>query len=183
MKRVMLDLETLDTGNNALILSIGAKEFDPELAPVGFEGREFYTVVNQRQQVPKWGRTISPSTQKWWDGQTPEAKAVLVESQLETAPYLDTALHKFAEWIGGQDIEIWAHGADFDNIILGNAYAAVGAPRPWSYSKNRCFRTLMNIGKGLVEVPPRAGTHHNALDDAKYQAACATIYLARIGVR
>lgn len=184
MKRVMVDLETLDSGANALILSIGAKEFDPTLFDKGWQGREFYAVANQRLQEQKWKRTVSEATCTWWDEQSEEAKRVLEESRREATPMLDTVLGKFAEWMAAEPgAEVWGNGATFDNVVLRNAYAAVGAPCPWSFRKDMCFRTLkgFNIPLGPGEGTTRL-THHNALDDAKYQAWYAERWLAKIGV-
>ena len=173
----MLDLETLDTGSHAAILSIGVVEFGPE----GL-GREFYTAVKTQNQKKNWGRTISESTLTWWGQQSAEAQKVFVDP---AALELDVALSVLSEWAKpAGKFELWGNGSDFDNIILGNAYEACGMPKPWSYSKNRCFRTLKNLGIGLQagEGVNRAetGTHHNALDDAKYQALYAIAYLGKL---
>lgn len=176
MRRIMLDLETLDTGNNAVIISIGAVEF-------GLEGvtREFYTAVEKEQQVEKWGRTTSGATIKWWSEQSAEARKVLTDPLAKPLP---SALMDFRDWLfeppGGID-EMWGNGADFDNVVLRNAYVAVGQECPWSFWTNRCFRTLKNLG---VPLQPGDGiartTHHNALDDAKVQAYDAAAYLRYI---
>lgn len=178
MKRVMLDLETRDTSSDAAIVSIGAVEFDERIELPGL-GREFYVAIKEDKQTQKWGRTTSAANLRWWEQQSPEARAVLTDPD---AVYLDTALNKFAEWLAGQHIEIWGNGSDFDNVILGNAYAATGSPAPWAFRMNRCFRTLknLNIPLGPGEGIERVGTHHNALDDAKYQAHYAIAYLRRL---
>lgn len=177
MKRVMMDLETLDTGNDALILSIGACTFDD---PEGIGQRLFYTAVKQDLQESKWKRTTSQSTKDWWDKQSMEAKKVFTDP---AAVFLDAALLAFNEWLDGQAPEMWANGPDFDCVILGSAYGATGLQRPWSYSKNRCFRTLKNLGLKLAPGEgPSTGAMiaHNALDDALYQAKYATAWLSKI---
>jgi exodeoxyribonuclease VIII len=73
--------------------------------------------------------------------------------------------------------EMWGNGADFDNVILGASYGAIGQRPPWKYSNNRCFRTLKNLipvdaANELWEKHAK-GTHHNALDDAVRQAHIA----------
>ena len=198
MKRIMMDLETLATSSDALIISIGAVEFDE--AGLGWE---FYTVVNQYPQVGKWGRRRDTKTEKWWSEQGDTAKAVLTESLPESrAPDLESALMQFSEYVavvnGGapgltatartgdnpvyKNVEMWGNGADFDCVILGSAYEATGLTRPWSYSNNRCYRTLKNLGIKLDPGTGTAfqGTKHNALDDAKYQAHYAAAWLRKI---
>lgn len=174
IKRVMVDLETLDSGNNALILSIGAVEFCPETGL----GREFYGVALREGQVERYARTVSVSTVEWWAQQSAEAQKVFTDPG---ANALDVVLKNFAAWFGG-DGQVWGYGSTFDNVVLRNAFKAVGVACPWSYRNDMCHRTLLNLGKGLVEVPAREGTHHNALDDARYQAICANIYLKRLRV-
>ena len=176
MIRVMLDLETLDTGGDATILSIGAVQFNHLMEPA--IRSEFYVAVKPDQRA--WGRTISGETVKWWVGQDRAAQAVFTD---EAAVQLPEALSQFSQWYGSVAMEMWGNGADFDNVILGSAYEACHIKRPWSYSLNRCFRTLKNLGipLGAGEGIARMGTHHNALDDAKYQAHYAVAYLRRLG--
>lgn len=169
----MLDLETLATDSNACIISIGAVEFDLE----GVK-REFYAAVDAREQDTKYGRTVSSDTVAWWSQQSEEARRVLNDP---TAVDLSTALQYFSTWIGQPPDEMWGDGSDFDNVILGSAYEACHLPRPWSYSNNRCYRTLKNLG---VPLQPGDGicrtVHHHALDDAKVQAHYAGQYLRYI---
>lgn len=192
--RVMLDLETLGTDNNASLLSIGAVRFDE-----AGQYEEFYTAVRPDKQIGKWGRSPQPeSNKKWWSEQSAAAQAVLFDCLM--APYLDQALFQFTKFVsevaGAQPaltatartgdnpvfkgVELWGNGSDFDNIILGNAYEGCGLAKPWSYSNNRCYRTLKNLG---ISLGAGDGTDrgklvaHNALDDAKYQAHYASQYL------
>ena len=60
------------------------------------------------------------------------------------------------------------YGAGFDNVIIENAYKAVGMKRPWTPWDDRCYRTI----KDMVHITEdeREGSHHNALDDAIHQA-------------
>jgi exodeoxyribonuclease VIII len=181
MKNVMVDLETLALDSNALILSIGAVEFDPRDAGDGL-GRVFYTVVNQDLQVSKWKRVVSPSTLKWWGEQGAEAQKVLYESSPEAyAPLLDTSLMRFQEWLGGP-ANIWGYGAHFDNVVLANAYSACNLHGAWAYGQNRCHRTLKALGPDLSLVVPINACEHNSLEDAKYQARWAVEALRRMGL-
>lgn len=170
MDNVMLDLETLDTRSSGVIVSIGAVWFDG----VDRLGKEFYRVLDLSDQC-KYGRTISPDTLKWWFKQSDAARAVMSAPPVKTSQ----ALADFVDFIGEGDkyAKVWGNGADFDNIMLGGLYDTYGVAKPWSYSKNRCFRTLKN----LIEMTPpdREGTHHNALDDARYQAVWANLILSK----
>jgi hypothetical protein len=177
--RIMLDLETLSSRPNAAVVSIGAVAFDPKAGL----GQEFYTVLRTEEQVRELGRDIDPGTFAWWCKQGDEARKVF---SAEAAP-VDLALNRFIWFVGQvageQAPEIWGYGADFDCVVLGGLYEAAGTARPWKYNGNRCYRTLAMLVRGLAELPARSGTHHNALDDARYQAECAIVALNRLGVR
>ena len=160
---VMLDLETMSTGSYAAIVSIGAVSFDPAL--VGFR-TSFYQTISLASSM-KAGLRVDADTIKWWLGQTSALARAAVLS--EHYVNLDEALLGFAEWYGTDDsVPVWGNGAGFDNVILGNAYKAVGIDQPWSYKANRCFRTLRSLPPEVAR--PEHGVAHNALDDAIAQA-------------
>lgn len=75
---------------------------------------------------------------------------------------------------------IWGNGADFDNVILTNAYRAVGISRPWEPYHDRCYRTLKNLRRDIHLY--RTGTHHNALYDAITQAEHAVRLLQAVHI-
>lgn len=158
---VMVDLETLGTGSNAVIISIGAVEF----TVAGGAGRDFYMNVDPQSCVDA-GLKIDPDTVMWWMKQSDEARRVF--SQDVSNP-LSRALLYFSDWFP-QGACLWGNGATFDNVILSNAYKAVGLKQPWSYRADRCYRTLKNL---YPQVLPDdlGGVAHNALADARYQAA------------
>ena len=157
---VMLDLETMSTASNAAIASIGAVKFSPT------DGRgvvdTFYCTVDIKS-CAKVGLNISKATIEWWAKQD---RAVMDSLTKDTIPLLD-ALTKFSKWYGGTSLPTWGCGASFDNVIIGNAYDAVGLTRPWKYWHDRCYRTM----KEIVKLPEsdRSGSYHNALDDAQHQ--------------
>lgn len=178
-KRIMLDLETLDSGSHAAIVSIGAVYFDLDDGL----GETFYCPVNGARAAAKYKRTVSDATLEWWSKQSDEAKKVLTDPNALDLKDALSAFKVFAGDMGTSMLnpEMWGNGSDFDCVVLGNSYEAVGIKKPWSYSNNRCFRTLKNIIKlGPGEGVNRAGTHHNALDDAVYQAEMALAFLRKI---
>lgn len=166
---VMLDLETLATDSRALIVSIGAVYFNADDL-----GDTFYAVPDREEQQDAM-RTISEQTLDWWSKQSPEAQKVLEDR----TGSVEEVLIGFSEFMGNENVRVWGNGSDFDCVILGSLYEDFGIKRPWSYSNNRCFRTLKNIAlmHDSHAQPQRRGTHHNALDDAIYQAECAIRYL------
>lgn len=166
----MLDLETLATSPDALVVSVGAVIFDPNTDVLG---PTFYAELSDLPLQQERGRRIDANTVVWWMAQDAMARQVFAEKPDDAPNRLTTsgALLSFMELVaaaGGRDARIWGNGADFDNIIWGSLYGDFGLKRPWSYSKNRCFRT-MKAGYPHVKVA-REGVHHNALDDAITQA-------------
>lgn len=159
----MLDIETMGTGSYAAIVSIGAVKFDPNLD--GFLNHAFSQGVSLASSM-KAGLRVDADTINWWLRQD---RAAVDAATIQIAVDLDEALLGFAQWYGEDDsIPVWGNGAGFDNVILGNAYKAVGLDQPWSYKADRCFRTLRSLAPAVPR--PEHGVAHNALDDAIAQA-------------
>lgn len=173
MKNVMIDIETLSTSKNAVIISLGAVFFEPT---TGKLGRSFYYTIT-RQSCVEFGLEVDSKTEQWWSEQSPEARTVL---NCPDAEDLDDVLQLFSGWLWenteeNQHIEIWGNGPSFDCAIIANAYQRCGIKLPWRYSNERCVRTVVEIGRTLFNVDPkktieRIGTHHHALADAEHQA-------------
>lgn len=162
---IMVDLETYDTRPSAAILSIGACRVDWEREEIT---DRFYRIV-ELQSCLDAGLTESESTKAWWNRQGAEARRVFTDPSVP----LFQALSDFATYLkifGLRDVRVWGNGSDFDNVILANAYDAMGLDAPWRFYNNRCFRTVNKTFSDIVKKPDRQGTHHNALDDAVFQA-------------
>lgn len=171
MKDVMVDLETVGNRAGCGILSIGAVAFDPT---TGVLGSEYYAVI-KLASCEKFGLHSDPSTLAWWDKQSAEAQKVLKKAHATRGnKALDKSLMEFNKYLsqfGPKAVRVWGNGADFDNAILISCYAATGLTAGWDFWNNRCFRTLKNLAPSIkIE---RVGVYHNALDDAKTQAAHA----------
>jgi len=54
--------------------------------------------------------------------------------------------------------------------MLNHAYQQYRMPPPWRPYAGRCYRTYKNLPGARDVKVPRLGEHHNALDDAIYQA-------------
>lgn len=160
MNNVMIDLETMDNGTNAAIVAIGAVKFD-----MNGIGNIFYTAVSLESSV-SMGLTMSASTVSWWLTQSKKARDAITDKNAIT---LNFALCDFNSFLSGnEDYKVWGNGADFDNVILANAYKACGFTTPWKFYNSRCYRTMKNLAPDIKM--DRIGTHHNAIDDAVSQA-------------
>jgi hypothetical protein len=171
---IMCDLETLDTANTAVILSIGACVIDWKGETIG---DKFYVAIKP-ESCDKVGLTRSASTEAWWAKQSEEARKVLSDPE---AVDLEEALIRFAKWLKtvGQykTTYVWGNGATFDNTILENAYKACNFNLPWPWYNHRCYRTVKDVCGLKDREPARVGTYHNALDDAIHQTR--TLLLAK----
>lgn len=160
MQHVMIDLETLGLKPSAIIISIGAVKFDLE---TGELGGKFYAELDVESQ--KKDRSVCESVLKWWS----ERDGLALAAFNGTMP-LSAALENLKAFLG-RNCAVWANGSLFDIAILENAYRSEGG-HPWRYNRVYDCRTLRMvheriIGKYELEME---GVHHNALDDAIYQA-------------
>lgn len=154
----MLDLETLGQGSNSVIIAIGAVLFNP----YGGTTHDFYCTIDPEDAVRE-GLQIDASTVMWWLQQSDTARSAFKKPGMP----LKAALNSFREWYT-KDAPVWGNGAAFDNVILANAYKAIGEKQPWDFWNDRCYRTVKGMYPHIKLS--RTGTYHNALDDAKTQA-------------
>jgi len=172
MKRVMIDFETLGNGKNACIAQVGACYFGGALQlPVKLN---FDT-----EDCVKHGAELDASTVYWWLAQSTEARNSILE-QPRVLEY--EGLLILNDYLREAD-EIWSH-ATFDFVILMEALKRRGIKPSFSYRVARDIRTLNALcptfdQKSIV----REGTHHDALDDAMYQAEYVMAMLGILGIK
>lgn len=161
---VSLDLETLSTRPDAVILSIGAA------AMVDGELTTFVTFCG----IPQDDRHVEPATIDWWMKQGDLWHQT--QDRAALAPSLESGLNNLQTWLtslGTDDdrIFVWGNGANFDLAILEHAYKSLDRQPPWAYWATRDLRTLKHLAeeKGIFKKPERVGTHHDAVDDAVFQ--------------
>jgi hypothetical protein len=158
---IMLDLETLSTRPDAVILTMGAVKFDPHSENLG---AGIYHRVDVDEQIAL-GRHVDDTTVDWWGRQATDIR----EEAL--GPDNRISLEKFTvelnRFIVGADC-IWAQGPVFDIVILENLYRQLGKPVPWNYWQIRDSRTLF----GVLGDPRERNIAdlHNALADCVSQA-------------
>lgn len=158
----MLDLETLATSPNSVILTFGAVKFNPfELEQVFDTGIYFRLDVDEQIAL---GRHVDPGTVEWWGRQSDEIREeALGEHDRIGLEKFTTELNRF---VAGAD-RIWAQGPVFDIVILENLYRQLNKPTPWPYYTIRDSRTLL---KALGDSRTQGPMLHNALADCVSQA-------------
>ena len=165
----MIDLETLATTSDAVILSIGAVRFDLDAGLVFDDESEsvFYRTISIDSQNT---RKISGDTMAWWIMQSEEARSVFVDPHQVSIYH---ALSDLVDWIDpqpGSMPNVWSNGADFDLPMLTHALNQEHLELPWKPYSGRCYRTYKNLPGARGVKVLRQGLHHNALDDAIFQA-------------
>jgi len=169
MSEIMMDIETLSTRPDAVILTVGACKFDPytQTETTG----DFYLRINVDEQA-QLGRHIDENTVAWWGQQAADVRdEALSDSNRVSLEEFTAQLNKFMVGAGN----IWCQGPVFDIVILENLYRQLGKPAPWSYWQVRDSRTLFGT-HGDPREKGKAGLH-NALEDCKSQAgAVQTVY-------
>lgn len=156
MKDLMVDIETLGTGINSVITQIGACYFDRFTGELG----ETFLVNIRIQDCLDKGLTVDGGAIKFWFEQNHK-------DFLEAPIDLTKALGHFKQFCK-KDTIAWAH-ATFDFPIISNAYRLHSQGLPFSYRNMRDIRTLVDLANIPYKQYKREGTHHNALDDCKYQ--------------
>lgn len=167
MNHLMIDLETLGTSSNAVVVSISAVVFDMSTGEIG---EEFEIGLDKDQQLLKGG-VIDEDTVNWWAEQSDEAKA---ELERLVKIDVDEALNSFATWLKNQfkapsKVKMWGNGATFDNVIVRNLFERHGIKIPIPYYCDKDVRTLTYLTKTQPKKYEFTGVKHRGIDDCKHQ--------------
>ena len=159
---IMLDIETLATTPDAVVLSFAAVKFNE------FNAQETYideinVALDVDEQI-NLGRTVNPETLNWWATQPKEIQEAAFAEDRISIKQFTKLLNKF---IVGTD-RIWAQGPVFDIAIMENLYRQLSLPIPWQYYNIRDSRTIIKaLGS---EIKHERINAHDALSDCKFQA-------------
>ena len=173
---MMIDIETLGTGKDAAVISMGAVMFNPYTGAVQPREDAFYGVLDIND--PLIG-VMDPSTVAWWLTQSEAARMAIARPE-NPASAKDFA-EEFINWTKIQrrdygDVEaLWSNGPLFDERIMRRFFERVGRKFPVHFRRSACCRTRARFARELG-YDTRAnhefvGVEHNALDDAISQCA------------
>ena len=163
MNQVMIDIETLGTDSNSLVVSISAVQFDLKNGTVG---DTFEIGIDLKEQMDK-GAIIDADTVMWWLEQSQDAQKQL--TKLTRVP-VHTALFEFSTWLYKIGVKgLWGNGATFDNVIVRNLYARHSLKLEVPFWFDRDVRTIVAIKNIDTRDFPFVGTKHNGLDDCLHQ--------------
>ena len=175
MIHAMIDLETLSTNPNAVILTVGGVKFDPLTQMKPYEEIYFRVDVNSQTEL---GRDVMQDTVDWWSKQPKEISDEAFSDDNRIG--LQDMIKKINKFSVGVDV-FWCQGPLFDYAILQNIYKPLGHPVPWQYWQIRDSRTLFK----MMPKDPRKEIQsdlHNALADCYYQAKCVQKTFKHFGV-
>ena len=173
MMDVMVDMETLSTSLDTVILTLGAVKFDPFSLE---EPSDPIYIRFDLEDQEKLGRTIDESTLEWWGRQGAD---VLEEAfSDEDRVSLTEGIDDFHKWYWSSN-NIWSNGSIFDVMILENVYAQLRKPIPWHYYQVRDVRTIFNLG---IDPGMNKDSLHHALADAYEQATAVQRIFAELGL-
>lgn len=133
-----LDIETLGTGPNSVILSIGCAAFKP----LEYEVTNVFYQNVSLDSAMRYGRVDAP-TLLWWASDDQQAARNHLFKNAVDLPEALEGLKEFItlhsdDAIGG----VWGNGSAFDCVILEQAFAAANIVCPWIFWAQRDLRTL-----------------------------------------
>lgn len=174
---ISIDIESLGKRWDAPMLSVGAVAFD---RTTGKLGQTFYAEVWIDEAI-SYGR-VDASTLSWWMEQAAEAKCIFAEGRTKQTMY--EALRGLGDFVRAApaNVRVWGNGSSFDITILERMYdlAGNGLRDQWKFWNIRDMRTIVEAAQVDPKTHKRVGVHHNALDDAKFQAEVIAQSLMKI---
>ena len=169
MKNLMIDLETLGTKADAIILSLSAVAFDMDTGKTG----DTFHVTFDIDDCVKHGLKLESSTLKWWFNQTEDARRIAFTEEKK----LYDGMRDFCQWyflnFGGSDPLIWGNGPKFDLGKIEYSMDKVGLELPWKHWAERCYRTAVDVLDKNWQIPFE-GVKHYGIDDCKHQIKILT---------
>jgi hypothetical protein len=178
MKEVMIDLETWGNTAYAVVIQIGAVEFD---RVTGETGKELMLHVNADSELRR-GFKCDASTLYWWFEQSKKAQEMACGGVYERTDNL-VAFRALNTFLKNKEA-IWCHGS-FDAAIVNTHMNVLGIPPAYPYWVWKDLRTLVEILKLDTRVYKKnaSGTLHDAIDDCKMQIKYTVDALNKLEVK
>lgn len=164
----MIDIETLGTEPNAVIMSIAAVEFSADHID---EDGGFYQTLNWQEQLDRGG-TVTEDTIRFWLRQPDAAREPLLRGPRTK---VETACKDLIQWIvrhglNNKDALIWAKGPQFDLSLIRGLLRRFGFNAPWPFWGERDVRTALMTPRANRVTRPKDSVAHHAFEDAVFQA-------------
>ena len=153
-KRLIIDIETLGTKPNAVVVQVAAVLWNDDTEDNVVLKQTWNLDVPSQQRV---GRSIDYDTVLWWRNQSADAfNNVFADS----APRLPITAFRFQladfmqvvnKYYGSSDIEVWANSPSFDLVILESLFGN----DMYKYRNWRDQRTLEALYKLVTRKNPK----------------------------
>lgn len=184
LTHIVIDIETLSTKPNAVILSVACVPFVLEEHTYFKDllNKGIYIKFNASDQIKKYKRDVDKKTIDWWKTQPQEVFDAEVKPSKRDVDSITglTVLNKFVSSIDGFNTKksyVWSRGNNFDFPILESLYDDVGIGLPYNTWNIRDIRTAIDIlygtdnGKYTLRFGNEGFINHNPLHDAAMDAA------------
>jgi len=168
----MLDIETLGSAPDSVILTIAACAFDPFSGTI-YDKHAMYRRIDTECQDD---RSIDDLTVEWWAKQSLEAQEEAF-GEHDRIP-LEDALQELSNLIWKSNIT-WANGISFDITILENAFKSYGMRLPWQYYNVLDARTVYRMNPDHE----RLGNSHHAFEDVILQISLLQRTFKKLGIK
>ena len=177
-KVAIIDLETLGTLADAVVLSVGMVVVDTDqdytFDELIFDG--FYETLDVKSQALA-GREINKDTLDWWGRQGPDAMKVLKPSNNDIHwSTLMPAMQRYLDTHGAnkKTLKVYARGSHFDFGILHHLFIRTAnhahADIPWHYWNIHDSKTVVQtLLDGDIKIKVDGFIAHNALHDAAHE--------------
>lgn len=170
---IVVDIETMGTGDDCRIVSIGALIFNRAGDVLKDDLPRLEIFLDHDAQID---RKVDPSTMRWWEKTAgEEARKKAFSTEIERVP-LEEALGMLRSFYNKNRPDLsWACAPDFDMGILDHAYRSFGSKYPTPFYRYSDVRTLENFVFGSNQRKPGGLAHigglaHDALDDCIMEA-------------
>lgn len=131
---ICVDLETLSTRNNAVIVTIAAVKFN-----FGSDDMESFSVNIDPRDSKSYGLDIAADTMEWWKSQPKEAVKAWQHSRISLIEGLDA----FTKFCGDSNsLLFYSVYPVFTFPKLEASYSVVDRPTPWKYYNIRDTNTI-----------------------------------------
>lgn len=168
---LVLDLETLGLGKDAVILSIGWAIVKNCNIVQQNEVR-----LNLKEQLEA-GRTVVPSTLNWWlaGDKTEAQKALTSLPEYHAGVAIDVLNNSVLGATTWDQVRVWGNSPNFDCDILGDMIENITKrAKPWKFYNERDMRTLRDM---FPHERTKPKIPHDAMWDAVAEAEDLCNYL------
>jgi hypothetical protein len=169
MTHIMVDLETLAEGPNAVFPSLAAVQFNIN---TGQMGKKFSMNIDINSAVAA-GLVIDASTIGWWFTQPHEVSALMFHDPQPLSAVLQEFSHFLIDCADGieplDQLVLWGNSSRYDLGKLAWAYKSLGYDYPWNTWVEKCYRTYTKLFPNFGNEVKKHDMKHDPIQDCEFQ--------------